>query len=734
MFDFLQINKSKQTPQSPKQDEKPIVPPASNVKPAANLFQSLNVKTNNNNNGNNNNNNNNNNNSNNNSNSNSPTKVEKEVVGEDSQATTIEINDNDPNKRVIKKVKIKSFKPGQPSNNNDELQTTNVNSNYNNTSTIDPDLSQLDTNNIYATNNKNEGEDDQEDDNNDNNNSNNELQNILNKVQPTNQENLSETTSSDTPIAAEINKNDEIKEENVTNTESPSTKEPPSILDSLIDELKNSQYRFYEKLTNIENDYKQSLENRKKSNQLLLNNINLLKEYEEKENQLVENEDYEGASKISDDINLIQKENEQIMDDLIKLIKNTQEQDQIFEELLITYQESTDENQIRLLDIKSKEDENIHKYQEQVKETIKSIKDEIEIKQESIDRETKYLLLDKEILETNETSLTNTINELNKPLIQEREEHIQTKQCLQDEIDKLLLEIQLKRDQQSKCDQHINEINEKIDSISSSKFSKEQSRLEQERLNIKKRDDHIIQLSTELLGLTTKVDQLNNPSDHPSFQIISRVDETIKDCKSFLSETTSTLDNIGLQQKQIHKLYKDILQSVDSHKRMQSKLTTLTQSIQDLTIETNSHSSLKIQLKKAISELEDTIPLLEQSKNIAKDSKRFTEAASLLSELKQKQQLLIEKNKQLQEISDQLDVNSAKLESLQKEHSQYKEITEKQDSTNYLNLLENLQQRQLELQSLIDDKNCLDKLKQFYKLEFDSNSSEISYIKLKLNK
>lgn len=423
------------------------------------------------------------------------------------------------------------------------------------------------------------------------------------------------------------------------------------------------------------------------------------------------------------------------MNDLIKLIKNNQEQDQIFEELLITYQESTDENQIKLFDIKSKEDENIHKYQEQVKETIKSIKDEIEIKQESIDRETKYLLLDKEILETNETSLTNTINELNKPLIQEREEHIQTKQSLQDEIDKLLLEIQLKRDQQSKCDQHINEINEKIDTISSSKFSKEQSRLEQERLNIKKRDDHIIQLSTELLELTNKVDQLNNPSDHPSFQIISSVDETIKDCKSFLLETTSTLDNISLQQKQIHKLYKDILQSADSHKRMQSKLTTLTQSIQELTIETNSHSSQKIQLKKSISELEDTIPLLEQSKNIAKDSKRFTEAASLLSELKQKQQLLIEKNKQLQEISDQLDLNTTKLDSLQKEHTQYKEITEKQNSTNYLNLLENLQKRQLELQSLIDDdKNCSDKLKQFYKLEFDSNSFEISFIKLKLNK
>ncbi|EAL69040.1 UvrB/UvrC domain-containing protein [Dictyostelium discoideum AX4] len=729
MFDFLQINKSKQSPKThspPKEDEKPTTAqPTTNVKPvAANLFQSLNVKTNNN-------------------NSNSPIKVEKEVLVEDSQTTTNEINENDPNKRVIKKVKIKSFKPGQPSNNNNDELNTNDNSNNNNTtSTINPDLSQLDTNNIYADNYKNEDDyNDNEEDNDD------QLKNNINKEQPTKKENLTETTSltnttttttttttTKTAIETDTNKKDEIKEENITTTEL-QPKDPPSILDCLIDELKNSQYRFYEKLTNIENDYKQSLENRKKSNQLLLNNINLLKEYEEKENQLVENEDYEGASKVSDDINSIQKDNEQIMNDLIKLIKNNQEQDQIFEELLITYQESTDENQIKLLDIKSKEDENINKYQEQVKETIKSIKDEIEIKQESIDRETKYLLLDKEILETNETSLTNTINELNKPLIQEREGHIQTKQSLQDEIDKLLLEIQLKRDQQSKCDQHINEINEKIDTISSSKFSKEQSRLEQERLNIKKRDDHIIQLSTELLELTNKVDQLNNPSDHPSFQIISSVDETIKDCKSFLLETTSTLDNISLQQKQIHKLYKDILQSADSHKRMQSKLTTLTQSIQELTIETNSHSSQKIQLKKSISELEDTIPLLEQSKNIAKDSKRFTEAASLLSELKQKQQLLIEKNKQLQEISDQLDLNTTKLDSLQKEHTQYKEITEKQNSTNYLNLLENLQKRQLELQSLIDDdKNCLDKLKQFYKLEFDSNSFEISFIKLKLNK
>ncbi|KAM9965973.1 hypothetical protein ACTFIR_006157 [Dictyostelium discoideum] len=722
MFDFLQINKPKQ---SPKEDEKPTTAqPTTNVKPVVDLFQSLNVKTNNN-------------------NSNSPIKVEKEVLVEDSQTTTNEINENDPNKRVIKKVKIKSFKPGQPShNNNDELNTNdnsnNNNNNNNTTSTINPDLSQLDTNNIYADNYKNEDDDND----NDNEEDNDELQNNINKEQPTKKENLAETTSytnttttTTTAIETGANKKDEIKEENITTTEL-QPKEPPSILDSLIDELKNSQYRFYEKLTNIENDYKQSLENRKKSNQLLLNNINLLKEYEEKENQLVENEDYEGASKVSDDINSIQKDNEQIMNDLIKLIKDNQEQDQIFEELLITYQESTDENQIKLLDIKSKEDENIHKYQEQVKETIKSIKDEIEIKQESIDRETKYLLLDKEILETNETSLTNTINELNKPLIQEREGHIQTKQSLQDEIDKLLLEIQLKRDQQSKCDQHINEINEKIDTISSSKFSKEQSRLEQERLNIKKRDDHIIQLSTELLELTNKVDQLNNPSDHASFQIISSVDETIKDCKSFLLETTSTLDNISLQQKQVHKLYKDILQSADSHKRMQSKLTTLTQSIQELTIETNSHSSQKIQLKKSISELEDTIPLLEQSKNIAKDSKRFTEAASLLSELKQKQQLLIEKNKQLQEISDQLDLNTTKLDSLQKEHTQYKEITEKQNSTNYLNLLENLQKRQLELQSLIDDddKNCLDKLKQFYKLEFDSNSFEISFIKIKLNK
>ncbi|KAM9964463.1 hypothetical protein ACTFIW_004227 [Dictyostelium discoideum] len=717
MFDFLQINKSKQ---SSEEDEKPTTAqPTTNVKPVIpNLFQSLNVKTNNN-------------------NSNSPIKVEKEVLVEDSQTTTNEINENDPNKRVIKKVKIKSFKPGQPSNNNNDELNTNDNSNNNNnnnnntTSTINPDLSQLDTNNIYADNYKNEDDDND----NDNEEDNDELQNNINKEQqPTKKENLAETTSYTNTTGT--NKKDEIKEENITTTEL-QPKEPPSILDSLIDELKNSQYRFYEKLTNIENDYKQSLENRKKSNQLLLNvNINLLKEYEEKENQLVENEDYEGASKVSDDINSIQKDNEQIMNDLIKLIKDNQGQDQIFEELLITYQESTDENQIKLLDIKSKEDENIHKYQEQVKETIKSIKDEIEIKQESIDRETKYLLLDKEILETNETSLTNTINELNKPLIQEREGHIQTKQSLQDEIDKLLLEIQLKRDQQSKCDQHINEINEKIDTISSSKFSKEQSRLEQERLNIKKRDDHIIQLSTELLELTNKVDQLNNPSDHASFQIISSVDETIKDCKSFLLETTSTLDNISLQQKQVHKLYKDILQSADSHKRMQSKLTTLTQSIQELTIETNSHSSQKIQLKKSISELEETIPLLEQSKNIAKDSKRFTEAASLLSELKQKQQLLIEKNKQLQEISDQLDLNTTKLDSLQKEHTQYKEITEKQNSTNYLNLLENLQKRQLELQSLIDDddKNCLDKLKQFYKLEFDSNSFEISFIKIKLNK
>ncbi|KAN0035694.1 hypothetical protein ACTA71_004980 [Dictyostelium dimigraforme] len=713
MFDFLQINKSKPSPntqspqpQSPKQDEKPTVQQISNVKPA-NLFQSLNVKTNNSN------------------KNNSPTKVEKEA-NEDSQTTSTEINENDPNKRIIKKVKIKSFKPGQSSNNNNK-----VNNNDNiSTTTINSDLSQLHTNDIYVNKNddNNEDNEDNEEKEEEEENSNNsgELPNNIN-------ENLTDTITPPTTIETDINKEDEIKEEIISTTESP-LKAPPSILDGLIDELKNSQYRFYEKLTNIENDYKQSLENRKKSNQSLLNNMNLLKEYEEKENQLVENEDYEGASRISDDINSIQKDNEQIMDDLIRLIKNNQEQDQIFEELLISYQESTDENQIKLLDIKSKEDENIHNYQEQVKETIKSIKDEIEIKQESIDRETKYLLLDKEILETNEASLTNTINELNKPLILEREEHVQTKQTLQDEIDKLLLEIQLKRDQQSKCDQHINEINQKIDSISSIKFSKEQSKLEQERLNIKKRDDHIVQISTELLELTNKVEELNNPSDHPSFRIISRVDETIKDCKSFLSETSSTLDSIGVQQKQIHKLYKDILQSVDSHKRMQSKLTTLTQSIQDLTMETNSHSSQKIQLKKSISELEDTIPLLEQSKNAAKDSKRFTEAASLLTELKQKQQLLIEKNKQLQEITDQLDLNSSKLESLQKEHTQYKEITEKQDSVNYLNLLENLQQRQLELQSLIDDKNSLDKLKQFYKIEFQSNSSEISFIKLKLNK
>ncbi|KAK5578005.1 hypothetical protein RB653_002954 [Dictyostelium firmibasis] len=706
MFNFLQINKSSTKPQSPqpqspKQDEKQAIEPTNNVKPSINLFQSLNVKNNNSNNG-------------------SPT---KEVTIDEIPQTTTEINENDPNKRVIKKVRIKSFKPGHSSNNNDEL---NINdNNISNTSAINPDLSQLDTNNIHNYKNDNEDDDNDEDGDNDDSNDNNSNNELQNSVVEQNELNKQENLSKDTPnTTTEINKKDETKEKTIFGG---------SPLDNLIDELKNSQYRFYEKLTNIENDYKQSLENRKKLNQLLLNNMNLLKEYEEKENQLVENEDYEGASKVSEDINSIQKDNEQIMDSLIKSIKNNQ-QDQIFEELLIIYQESTDEKQIKILDIKSKEDENIHKYQEQVRETIKSIKDEIETKQESIDRETKYLLLDKEILETNETSLTNTINELNKPLILERRDHIQTKQSLQDEIDKLLLEIQLKRDQQSQCDQHINDINEKIESISSSKFSKEQSRLEQERSNIKKRDDHIAQLSNELLELTTKVDQLNNPSDHPSFQVISRVDETIRDCKSFLSETTSTLDSIGSQQNQIYKLYKDILQSEDSNKRMQSKLTTLTQSIQDLTAETNSDSSQKIQLKKSISELEDTIPLLEQSKNIAKDSKRFTEAASLLSELKQKQQLLIEKNKQLQEISDHLDLNSSKLESLQKEYSQYKEITEKQNSTNYLNLLENLLQRQLELQSLIDDKNSFDNLKQFYKIEFESNSSEISFIKLKLNK
>ncbi|GAM27558.1 hypothetical protein SAMD00019534_107340 [Acytostelium subglobosum LB1] len=505
--------------------------------------------------------------------------------------------------------------------------------------------------------------------------------------------NIVDSSSQGSPISANNNNNNDIDDNQKDNDENQLTEtinrytERQRIFKYSIESIKDScQKMFYES---------------KSINTTLDDNARRIIELEEEQARAVDSDDFELAHTIDGQIQEIRDIDTELKKKQVSMLNMQMLDGGAAGESLDTTAQRYREELSTIVDnmtaVRLKHVELAQQYQEQVANDLANLVDEIAVKEEIVSREQSHVELDQELLDKSIASLDDTIAVATEPLTNDRLALQEKRNEKQLEIEQLTRLLDEKHREQAQLDSEINDVDAKIEQARG-KFHKEFSRIDKKKADVQKKLRHIEVLTEELVEIKQQHDTKKNPKDHQSFKLIQQVDQVIDQHSTFDNDITNSITSITVQQTVLNTIYNDVLEHTETIELLNKKMDSITLNIESLQSSILSKQKDNGLLKNSINVIMETIPQLEQSKNQAKDAKQFVEAGNILNEIKQQQQLVVEKKQQLAEMQNALDVDTTLVTSLKGELESIQAQRQDHQKTMYQHLVAHLSKRQQELQ------------------------------------
>ncbi|EFA86491.1 hypothetical protein PPL_00285 [Heterostelium album PN500] len=506
---------------------------------------------------------------------------------------------------------------------------------------------------------------------------------------------------------------------------------------NIINEYNNKKSMFKYSIESIKDSCKKMFVERSRINDILMSNTGELKELNEQLDNAMENDDFDRAQSIDQRILEIKESVQQLKKQQVDMLKTLQLLEvgagESLDEMASRYRQDLSLATDNIASLQTMHRQLVDDYQQAVESELVNLQDDIAVREELLSREHSHIQLDRELLDKSIQSLGELVARATLPLTTEKEQLIVLRQEKQVEIDELLRQLEAKKAEQLAIDQQVEQVDEKIQ-LARQRFHKEDSRIQQKKEDLEAQDQAVAKLESELLSVKQQYETKKNPVDHQSFKIIKELDELLKQDKQFNNEVNITIDIIKEQQQRIDIISKDLINHYNSIENINKKTSSIKLNIESLQTTVLSRQKDIVLLKNSINVMLETIPQLEQSKQIAKDAKKFSEAGSILNDIKQQQQQLVEKKQRLSELQEEMDIDNKMIATLSAELLDFENQLAQHETDSNQCLLSHLQDRIKQLKSKEEGEEEEEEeegpttLKDFHKSELQWIENEISYI------